>query len=159
MAVRAQSITDIIVRKKQITRGRYNTKYLTLTAAGAESDLNAAAAAPSQTEVTGLNCSHHSTTSKKWPRDELWWVSIWHAFKIRLYDTLWCDCDTAAYDHSDPEDIGKTQGREKKDSERRSGFNQYNRRKQITRGRYNTKLFSHSYTRWYRVGFERYGEK
>ena len=44
---------------------------------------------------------------KKWPRGELWWVSIWHAFKIQLYDTLWCDCDTAAYDHSDPEEIGK----------------------------------------------------
>ena len=43
---------------------------------------------------------------KKWPRDEFWWVSIWHAFKIRLCDTLWCDCSTAAYDHSDPEEIG-----------------------------------------------------
>ena len=45
-----------------------------------------------------------------------------------MIDTLWCDCDTAAYDHSDPEEIGKTQGRErereKKDSERRLGFNQ-----------------------------------
>ena len=33
------------------------------TPAGAESDLNAAAAAPSQTEVTDLNCSDHLTTS------------------------------------------------------------------------------------------------
>ena len=41
----------------------------------------------------------------------------------------------------DPEEIGKTQGREKKDSERRSGFNQYYLKKQITRGRYNTKHF------------------
>ena len=53
-------------RRKQITRGRYNTKYfLAHTPAGAESDLNAAAAAPSQTEVTDLNCSDHSTTSKE----------------------------------------------------------------------------------------------
>ena len=35
------------------------------TPAGAESELNAAAAAPSQTEVTDLNCSDHSTTSKE----------------------------------------------------------------------------------------------
>ena len=34
------------------------------TPAGAELDLNAAAAAPSQTEVTDLNCSDHSTTSE-----------------------------------------------------------------------------------------------
>ena len=46
-------------------RGRYNTKhFLAHTPAGAESDLNAAAAAPSQTEVTDLNCSDHSTTKK-----------------------------------------------------------------------------------------------
>ena len=42
------------------------------TPAGAESDLNAAAAAPSQTEVTDLNCSDHSTTSKEMARGELW---------------------------------------------------------------------------------------
>ena len=60
---------------------------------------------------------------------------------MRLYDTLWCDCSTAAYDHSDPEEIAQTKGREKKDSERRLGFNQYYRRKQITQGRYNTKHF------------------
>ena len=47
--------------------------FLALTPAGAESDLNAAVAAPSQTEVTDLNCSDHLTTSKKkWPRAELW---------------------------------------------------------------------------------------
>ena len=33
--------------------------------AGAESDSNPTAAAPSQTEVTDLNCSDHSTTSKE----------------------------------------------------------------------------------------------
>ena len=38
--------------------------FLAHTHAGAESDLNAAAAAPSQTEVTDLNCSDHSTTLK-----------------------------------------------------------------------------------------------
>ena len=42
------------------------------TPAGAESDLNTAAAAPSQTEVTDLNCSDHSTTSKEMARGELW---------------------------------------------------------------------------------------
>ena len=42
------------------------------TPAGAESDLNAAAAVPSQTEVTDLNCSDHSTTSKEMARGELW---------------------------------------------------------------------------------------
>ena len=48
----------------QITRGRYNTKlFLTLTPAGADSDLNAMTTAPSQAEVTDLNCSDHSTTS------------------------------------------------------------------------------------------------
>ena len=62
--------------------------FLAHTPAGVESDLNAAAAAPSQMEVTDLNCSDHSTTSKQMARGELWWVSIWHAFKIRLYDTL-----------------------------------------------------------------------
>ena len=25
---------------------------------------------------------------------------------VRLYDTLWCDCSTPAYDHSDPEELG-----------------------------------------------------
>ena len=62
-------------QRKQITRGRYNTKlflFLAHTPAGAESDLNAAAAAPSQTEVTDLNCSDHSTTSKEMARGELW---------------------------------------------------------------------------------------
>ena len=39
--------------------------FLAHAPAGAESDLNAAAAAPSQTEVTDLNCSDQSTTSKK----------------------------------------------------------------------------------------------
>ena len=39
--------------------------FLAHTPAGAESDLNAAAAAPSQIEVTDLNCSDHSTTSKE----------------------------------------------------------------------------------------------
>ena len=34
--------------------------------------VNAAAAAPSQTEVTDLNCSDHSTSLKNWPRGELW---------------------------------------------------------------------------------------
>ena len=33
--------------------------FLAHTPAGAQSDLNAAAAAPSQTEVTDLNCSDH----------------------------------------------------------------------------------------------------
>ena len=37
--------------------------FLAHTPAGAQSDLNAAAAAPSRTEVTDLNCSDHSTTS------------------------------------------------------------------------------------------------
>ena len=46
--------------------------FLAHTPAGAESDLNAAAAAPSQTEVTDLNCSDHSTTSKEMARGELW---------------------------------------------------------------------------------------
>ena len=50
-----------------------NTKlFLTLTPAGADSDLNATTTAPSQAEVTDLNRSDHSTTSKKWPRGELW---------------------------------------------------------------------------------------
>ena len=49
-----------------------NIFFLAHTPAGAESDLNAAAAAPSQTEVTDLNCSDHSTTSKEMARDELW---------------------------------------------------------------------------------------
>ena len=42
-----------------------NIFFLAHTPAGAESDLNAAAVAPSQTEVTDLNCSDHSTTSKR----------------------------------------------------------------------------------------------
>ena len=46
--------------------------FLAHTPAGAESDLTAAAAAPSQTEVTDLNCSDHSTTSKEMARGELW---------------------------------------------------------------------------------------
>ena len=46
--------------------------FLALTPTGAESDLNAAAVAPSQTEVTDLNCSDHSTTSKEMARGELW---------------------------------------------------------------------------------------
>ena len=46
--------------------------FLAHTPAGAESDLNAAAGAPSQTEVTDLNCSDHSTTSKEMARGELW---------------------------------------------------------------------------------------
>ena len=46
--------------------------FLADTPAGAESDLNAAAATPSQTEVTDLNCSDHSTTSKEMARGELW---------------------------------------------------------------------------------------
>ena len=37
--------------------------FLAHTPACAESDLNAAAAAPSQSEVTDLNCSDHSTSS------------------------------------------------------------------------------------------------
>ena len=36
--------------------------FLAHTPVGAESDLNAAAAAPSQTDITDLNCSDHSTT-------------------------------------------------------------------------------------------------
>ena len=42
-----------------IDNNNNNTKhfFLSHTPAGAESDLNAAAAAPSQTEVTDLNCS------------------------------------------------------------------------------------------------------
>ena len=39
--------------------------FLAHTPAGAESDLNAAAAAPSQTEVTDLNCSDQLTTLKE----------------------------------------------------------------------------------------------
>ena len=46
--------------------------FLAHTPAGAESDLNAAAAAPSQTEVTDLNCSDYSITSKEMARGELW---------------------------------------------------------------------------------------
>ena len=47
--------------------------FLAHTLAAAESDLNAAAAAPSQTDVTDLNWSDHSTTSKKeMARGELW---------------------------------------------------------------------------------------
>ena len=49
----------------------HQTFFLSHTPAGAESDLNAAAAAPSQTEVTDLNCSDHSTTSKEMARGEL----------------------------------------------------------------------------------------
>ena len=45
---------------------------------------------------------------KNWFRGELWCASIWHGLRIRLHDTLWCGCDTAAYDHSDAEEIGKT---------------------------------------------------
>ena len=48
------------------------SSFLIHTPAGAESDLNAAAAAPSLTEVTDLNCSDHSTTSKEMARGELW---------------------------------------------------------------------------------------
>ena len=33
--------------------------------AGADSDSNPTAAAPSQTEITDLNCSDHATTSKR----------------------------------------------------------------------------------------------
>ena len=50
----------------------HQTFFLSHTPAGAESDLNAVAAAPSQTEVTDLNCSDHSTTSKEMARGELW---------------------------------------------------------------------------------------
>ena len=50
--------------------------FLAYTPVGVESDLNAVAAAPSQTEVTDLNCSDHSTTSKEMARGELWFVSI-----------------------------------------------------------------------------------
>ena len=39
--------------------------FLAHTPAGAELDSNPTAAAPSQTEVTDLNCSDHSTTSKE----------------------------------------------------------------------------------------------
>ena len=95
----------------QITRGRYNTKHFFLahTPAGAESDLNAAAAAPSQTEVTDLNCSDHSTTSKRYGA----WRALVSLHLTRIQDpilqyTLRCDCDTAAYDHSDPEEIAQT---------------------------------------------------
>ena len=77
------------------------------TPAGAESDSNPTAAAPSQKEVTDLNCSDHSTTSKE--------MAAWRALvSLQLtriqdptYDTLWCDCSTAAYDHSDPEEIAQ----------------------------------------------------
>ena len=70
----------------------------------AESDSNPTAAAPSQTEITDLNCSDQSTTSKEMAA----WralVPIRHGLRIRLHDTLWCDCDTVAYD---PEELGKT---------------------------------------------------
>ena len=50
----------------------YTKHFFSHTPAGAESDLNTAAAAPSQTEVTDLNCSDHSTTSKEMARGELW---------------------------------------------------------------------------------------
>ena len=46
--------------------------FLTLTPAGADLDLNATTTAPSQAEVTDLNCSDHSTTSKEMARGELW---------------------------------------------------------------------------------------
>ena len=72
---------------------------------------------------------------------------------------LWYDCDTAAYDHSDPEEIGKTQGKEKKDSERRSGFNPYYRRKQITRGRYITKHLLTLTPAGAESDLKRYGER
>ena len=53
-------------RRKQITRGGIIPNiFLSHTPAGAEPDLNAAAAAPSQTKVTDLNCSDRSTTSKE----------------------------------------------------------------------------------------------
>ena len=39
--------------------------FLAHTPAGAESDSNPTAAAPSQTEITDVNRSDHSTTSKK----------------------------------------------------------------------------------------------
>ena len=45
--------------------------FLAHSPAGAESDLNAAAAAPSQTKVTDLNCSDHSTTSRNGARRAL----------------------------------------------------------------------------------------
>ena len=44
--------------------GRYIPKnHSHSSPAGAESDSNHTAAAPSQTEITDLNCSNHSTTS------------------------------------------------------------------------------------------------
>ena len=59
-----------LFQRKQITRGDITPNiFLAHAPAGAESDLNAAAAAPSQTEVTDLNCSDHSTPrplQKKW---------------------------------------------------------------------------------------------
>ena len=64
MPLISQSIIIIIIITKHF--------FLAHTPAGAESDLNAAAGAPSQTEVTDLNCSYHLTTSKEMARGELW---------------------------------------------------------------------------------------
>ena len=71
--------------RKQITRGRYNTKlFLTLTPAGADSDLNATTTAPSQAEVTDLNSSDHSTTWSwmrvRWRLTKLWSSPRGHFF-------------------------------------------------------------------------------
>ena len=60
------------IKGSKSSGGDITPNILAHTPAGAESDLNAAAGAPSQTEVTDLNCSDHSTTSKEMARGELW---------------------------------------------------------------------------------------
>ena len=79
--------------RKQITRGRYNTTlFFSLILPLVQSRtwmLRRQRLARRKSPI--LTAQTTRLLRKKWPRDELWWVSIWHAFKIRLYDTLWCD--------------------------------------------------------------------
>ena len=59
-------IINIIIKGSKSRGGDITPNiFLAHTTAGAELDLNAVAAAPIQTEVTDLNCSDHSTTSKE----------------------------------------------------------------------------------------------
>ena len=49
---------------------------------------------------------------KKWPRDDLWGVSIRHAFKNRLYDTLSCDSLRPQRPRRKRIDVGKREERQ-----------------------------------------------
>ena len=50
---------------KKLNKERVTKHHSYSTSAGVESDSNPTAAAPGQTEITDLNCSDHSTTSKE----------------------------------------------------------------------------------------------